>query len=333
MKRGKAKKIKSNSSTVVDQASECPVLTANTRLAGSEEDSELEQENMTELQTVLREIKEFRQEHADTFKELREDIVKTNARVEEAEQRIMESEERIQNIEDATLELLKLQRQFMDKLTDQEGRSRRENIRIHNVKEEAEVGAKSMIAFIERLLKENLELEPSLDLCIERAHRAGVAKPPEDATPRSIVVKLLSYRNKEEIIKAAWQRKGFMFEGRKIIIDHDYAPEVLKQRKEYAEAKRVLKEKKIRFQTPFPAKLQVFYDGGTKVYNTATEATKDMAARGYEVTIVKPAEDVFEKVRRLTWREGRAPRSQAEERPGYKQKLNIFRRSPPGHDD
>lgn len=87
------------------------------------------------------------------------------------------------------------------------------------------------------------------------------AKPPQDAPPRSIVVKFQSYRTKEAIIKAAWQKKGFDFEGRRVIIDHDYAPDILRQRKEYGEAKKVLRDKKIRFQMPFPAKLRVFYEG------------------------------------------------------------------------
>lgn len=53
------------------------------------------------------------------------------------------------------------------------------------------------------------------------------------------MVKLMSFRVKGEIIKKAWQKKGFMYEGKKVFLDRDYAPEVLKKRKEYTEAKRV----------------------------------------------------------------------------------------------
>ncbi|KAG1926186.1 hypothetical protein F2P79_025027, partial [Pimephales promelas] len=151
---------------------------------------------------------------------------------------------------------------------------------VHGLKEGAEDGAQSMVAFIESLLREKLELPPSLELNIERAHRSLAAPPPKDAPPRSVVVKFLSYRCKEEIMKTVWQKKGFEYEGRKIIIDHDYAPEILKQRKKYGEAKKVLRDKKIRFQTPFPARLRVFYDAGTCTYESAEEATKDMADRG-----------------------------------------------------
>lgn len=45
--------------------------------------------------------------------------------------------------------------------------------------------------------------------------------------------------------------------------------------------KKVLKEKKIHFQMPFPARLWVFYEGETCVYNTAEEVKKDMAKRTF----------------------------------------------------
>lgn len=289
------------------------------------------QTDMSELDMVLREIRDFRRENGASLKEIREEILKTNTRVEEAERRIMEAEERIQNVEDATLELLGLQRRVAERLTDQESRSRRDNIRIHGVKEETEKQALSMVTFVESLLKDKLELPGELELNIERAHRASAEKPPASAPPRSIVVKFQSYRTKEMVVKAAWQKKGFTFEGRRVIIDHDYAPEILKQRKEYTEAKRVLKEKKIRFQTPFPARLRVFYEGSTVVYNTAAEATKDMKERGLSVTVVEPVEDMAVRIQRLTWRGDRGASGASGKRKedasrGYKKKLETFRR-------
>lgn len=63
-------------------------------------------------------------------------------------------------------------------------------------------------------------------------------------------------------------------------------PTILKKRAEYAEAKKILKERKVKFQTPYPAKLRVFYNDGTRLYQTTAEATKDMASRGFPVTII-----------------------------------------------
>lgn len=44
-----------------------------------------------------------------------------------------------------------------------------------------------------------------------------------------------------------------------------------------AEAKVLLKERNIWFQTPFPARLRVFDNEGTVIYSSAEEATVDMA--------------------------------------------------------
>lgn len=68
-----------------------------------------------------------------------------------------------------------------------------------------------------------------------------------------------------------------------------------KIKKKYAEAKRVLREKKTQFQTPFPAKLRVFFQEQTRIYCSAEEATKDMATRGLPVKAFKPPE---------TWQRG-----------------------------
>lgn len=64
---------------------------------------------------------------------------------------------------------------------------------------------------------------------------------------------------KEDVLKKAWQNKGFDFQGKRIYLGHDYAPELLRKRREYTEAKAALKEMNMRFQTLFPARLRVFY--------------------------------------------------------------------------
>lgn len=174
-----------------------------------------EDESMASLLTILQELREFRSENAETLRGIREDIKVTNNRIDEAERRIAETEERVQGLEEATRELLKLQTKLQDKLTDQEGRARRENIRIHGVAEGSENNSTSVLTFVESLLRENLELPHTEDLRIERAHRALGPKPPLDAPPRSIVVKFSSSKTKEEILKQVWRKKGLLYQGKK----------------------------------------------------------------------------------------------------------------------
>lgn len=119
-----------------------------------------------------------------------------------------------------------------------------------------------MTGFLDNLLKTSLEFPRDGDLKIERAHRALAPKPTDPKSrPHSIVVKFGSWRTKEEVIKRAWQKKVVFYDNVCFYVDHDFPSEVLKKRNEYAKAKRVLKEKQIRFQTPCPAKMRIFYEG------------------------------------------------------------------------
>lgn len=280
------------------------------------------------LITIFKEIREFRQDTGQQLKGIKEEINSVNKRVEEAEERIEMAETRIQTSEDVLAELVKLQVQTEAKLTELEGRTRRENIRIHGVREGAEADSASIIVFMEELLSKGLDLPPSTEMNIERAHRALASKPPDDAPPRSIVVKFASYRVKEKVLKTAWQKRGFEFEGKRIHLDHDYAPDIMKKRREYAEAKKVLKERNIRFQTPFPARLRVFYKEGPELYNSAVEATAAMAERGIPVTVLRRPPTLLERINQQTWqRSGRKGNlSSGDPKRDFKEKLRAFRR-------
>lgn len=145
--------------------------------------------------------------------------MKVNTRLDEAEERIEKAEERIQNSEDVITAMLKLHIKLEDKVLDLKSRSRRENIRIY-------------------LLREGLELTDDVpDLQIERAHRSVGSQPPADAPPRSIIIKFLSFKTKETLLRKAWQRKGFTWQDNHINLDHDYPPLILKKRREYTETR------------------------------------------------------------------------------------------------
>ena len=89
-----------------------------------------------------------------------------------------------------------------------------------------------------------MEIPQATDLKIERAHRSLATKPAGDALPRSTVVKFVSFKVKEDVLKLARQKRGYTYWERKVFVEHDYGPEVLKKRWEYTDAKRELREKK-----------------------------------------------------------------------------------------
>lgn len=256
------------------------------------------------LTKVLEEIREFRKDMNEQLNDIKVELTKVDQKVEDVKNRVGEVEDRTQNMEQVLGKLIKEVTRLENKVLDQEGRSRRKNIRIYNVPEESE--GSSMTEFVEKLLHDKLDIPETTNIDIERAHRALVPKPTgvREDKPRSIVIRFLRYKTKEEILQKAWgKKKVLMDDETQIFFDNDYPPAVLQKRKEYAEAKRVLKQKNIRFQTPFPAKLRVFYENGTRIYQSAEEATRDMKSRGLPINAIMatPREDLTAQLSRTAW--------------------------------
>ena len=293
----------------------------------------------TDLAIVLRELRDFRRDNKRQLEDIKEEIKKTNTRMDEAETRIVKAEERIQNTEDVTSEMLKLLAQFDAKIIDQDCRSRRESVRIYGVSEGKESDATTMNDFVEKLLQEGLGLPSTEPLQIQRSHRSLGPKPPAEAPPRSIVAKFLSYKTKELVLKTAWQKKGFTWQDDRINLDHDHPPRVLQKRRDYAEARSLLKDRQIPFKTLHPARLRVDYNDGTKIYDTAEDATQDMEKRGFPIAVIQTPETLMERLRQLTWQKStrRGNRRAFQPRPSVKirDKLQPFvrRETPPPPQD
>lgn len=102
-----------------------------------------------------------------------------------------------------------------------------------------------------------------------------------------MIAYFLAYSTKELVLSTAWRKKEVHLNGKRVFFDHDYPVETMKKRKEYAPLRKVLKAKGLRFQTPAPARLRVFYEEGPTTYTNAKEAAEDMLKRG----ILSPGEE------------------------------------------
>lgn len=183
------------------------------------------------------------------------------------------------------LAVVKENTEMRDKVADLESRSRRNNIRIYGVPEEKEGG--SVIEFVNELFKRHLALPEGLELRVQRAHRALIPKPAAAASPRSIIVNFLEFQVKELVLRKAWQQK-IEIDGKRLYFDNDYATDVMERRKSYGPIKAALKEKGIRFQTPY-TKMRVHWDTVLVIYSTADEAARDLNRRGIKVTVTTRA--------------------------------------------
>ena len=210
------------------------------------------------LQTISKEIRDFRTEHKvdlhtlkeevkedmkNELKDLKQEIYQklsansaqiqaNETRLNGAEARINETESANTAMKEALINAIERQKTMQERLTDMEGRSRRNNIRIYGVPEGKE--GNSVSDFVEQFLKNELGLTADTDLRIQRAYRALARKPEPNQPPRSVVVNFLEFNTKETVLKKAWGKKIAMgSEGRRVSFDHDYATEVIQKRKAY----------------------------------------------------------------------------------------------------
>lgn len=223
------------------------------------------------------ELAEFRGEVCQKLKTIATDLKDITERVEETEQRISDMEELSVETKEMLSHTLELHEDIQAKLTDLEARSRRNNIRIHGIEEGTE--GENIKDFIDHFIKAELQL-PEAPLNIQRCHRSLGAKPPQGANPRSILVYFQEYKTKELVLNSAWKKREIMHDGKRVFFDQDFPTEIVMKRKAYAVVRKTLKEKALRFQTLYPAKLRVFYTAGPVIYNNATEATEDLIKRG-----------------------------------------------------
>ena len=117
-----------------------------------------------------------------------------------------------------------------NKLVELEDRSRRNNIRIDGIKEHNKESCEECERRVHSMLKERLDIE---NVEIERAHRGGRKS---RSKPRTIVCKLLRFKDKQNIL-----RKAKLLKGTNIFINEDYCQDTVEYRKELWEEVKVLR--------------------------------------------------------------------------------------------
>lgn len=258
-------------------------------------------QSLTMLRTELKDFKQGMRRDLDEFKndvkkvlkddlsqfkgEVLQELQSQNANIAETQTRIADMESACLEMKETLLAVVKENSQMRDKVVDLESRSRRNNIRIYGVPEEKE--GRSVTEFVNELFKSHLTLPEGLELRIQRAHRALIPKPAAASSPRSIIVNFLEFHVKELVLRKAWQQK-IEINGKRLYFDNDYATDVMERRKTYRPIKAALREKGIRYQTPY-TKMRVYWDSGLAIYSTADEAARELNGRGIRVEVVTKA--------------------------------------------
>ena len=116
-----------------------------------------------------------------------------------------------------------------NKLVELEDRSRRNNKTIDGIKEHNKESWEECERRVHSMLKEWLDIE---NVEIERAHRVGRKSRNK---PRTIVCKLLRFKDKQQIL-----RKTELLKGTSIFINEDYCLDTVEYKKELWEEVKVL---------------------------------------------------------------------------------------------
>lgn len=278
---------------------------------------------------LKRELSDFRGEMNIKLSAIETDIKDVTTRVEASEDRITEMEAFSTDARDILSHSLGIQEQLQTRLEDLEARSRRNNLRIHGIEEEAE--GDDITGFVERFIKTELAF-PDTHLGIQRCHRSLAAKPPHGANPRSIVLCFLEFQIKERVLQSAWKKKNIQYKGKRIYFEQDYTSDILAKRKAYAPIRRALKEKTLRCQTLHPARLRVHFQTGPVIYRDLQEAANDLKGRGVINAetfnqVTKNKDPSGQRMVKSAWQNAGTSRRQRERIKDIQEKLKEFRRS------
>lgn len=150
-------------------------------------------------------LTEFKEEINRNLNEVTKTQKSTSERVDEMVKLIADLEEWGVDVRYAVSNTLKVQENLQAKLSDLEGRSRRNNLRIYGMPEGCE--GRNVMEFVAEFIKSELSSLQDIDLQIQRAHRALVPKHSQDAQPGSLVICFLKYRVKERVLRGT--RKSY----------------------------------------------------------------------------------------------------------------------------
>ena len=210
---------------------------------------------------------------------LRNDLKKVSERTISTEQDVTRLKEEVASLKTTISDLVDRTTRQETRAEDAEGRARRCNLRFVGFPEGTE-GTRPEI-FLETWIKEKLPtavLSPFF--VIERAHRALVRKPPVGAPPRTIITKILNYRDRDAILQAVRLNGDPKHENQVIRIFPDYTQQVQQLRQSFLAVKQKLRAMKIKYMLLYPANLKVIYNEKTFFFETPEEVWDWLEIRG-----------------------------------------------------
>lgn len=108
---------------------------------------------------------------------------------------------------------------------------------------------------------------------MEHAHRIPPFHGLPDSNPRPLIFRILNYRDRDEILRAARRTGELKFQNATLLFSPDYSMETQKLRRSFDQIKVALRARNIKYSIFFPARLRV-QDGETvRFFTSPRDAT------------------------------------------------------------
>lgn len=196
-------------------------------------------------------------------------MVDCTERVTQTEARLSTVEDEYAGLRQTVLTLERKNKAMEEKVIDMETRSRLNNVRLVNLPEGAE--AADPCSFLEDWLPGALDLAPLRSpVILEKAHRVGPRRGTGDS-PRTLIMKFQSYKQKMLVMKAARTKKDILYKNHNVRLYNDLATEIHKQRRQYDSVRQQLRSLGLRHGIIPPAKLVVTYKEQMHTFDRPTE--------------------------------------------------------------
>uniref|UniRef100_A0A3P9AVZ3 L1 transposable element RRM domain-containing protein n=1 Tax=Maylandia zebra TaxID=106582 RepID=A0A3P9AVZ3_9CICH len=193
----------------------------------------------------------------------------SDEQVEEMEARVSANEDDIKDTHNRVDKMEKFTMQLKDKIDDFENRSRRSNLRILNIPEQAE--GRDAVGFLEKFIPQILGNDNfTSHITLERVHRVGK----KSDRPRPLIAKFLNFRDKEKVLRLARSKGEMTYENKKISFFPDYSADLQCRRDKFRDMKQRLREKEIEYALMYAAQLRIRHQGSIKIFPTPAEAQR-----------------------------------------------------------
>lgn len=179
---------------------------------------------MQEMRGSLRAIDTKLDNMAARMDYMSQKLEKHDNRIQTLEHQVFDSEDRQETTSGTVQRMEKALAVVQACNEDLEARSRRNNVRITGVPESTHI--QNMERYVEDLLRDLCAEDLTPMFLVERAHRILGPRPNPGATPRPIIARLLNYRDRDTVLRAAREKGDIQYQGNSIALYQDFTQAV-----------------------------------------------------------------------------------------------------------